>query len=256
MASSMTRRSVSSLVILAALASSTSALADNDVRILSGGPSSVTLLAPKKAALDKAAGGTVQITVNPADVAMAAVVKGVADGVISGPLDELLLLAEKRGMPKQNPADFQSTAISEVVIKIGVHPDNPVSALSNDQIRDILSGKTRNWQTLNGQNKAISVLLAKNYVTTETAIMQFYLQKDSSAIVTHVLDKTGLVKAIQKDTGAIGFFTERDSVAGFTPKYLVTEVKRPSLLHMKKQARPAAQKVFDYLKAQGAVRVD
>jgi hypothetical protein len=232
-----------------------SARADRPVHIISGGPSSVALFTSLKPDLEKAAGAPVEITVNPVDIAMVALSKGLIDGMLpGGSVAETMALAEKIGMPKQNLDDYQSTLISEVVIKIAVHPENPVKHLTRQQITDILRGKITNWEPITGQKIPLTVVMAKNYQATTTALIKFYLDNDNASAVRQVLDKDGMLKAMQRDPGVVGFFTERDSQGSFKPRYMLTDVTRASFLLMKKKTRPEAQKVFDFFKSRVPVR--
>jgi phosphate transport system substrate-binding protein len=224
------------------------ARAEEHVRILSGGPSSNKLLKSKKAELEKIIGATLELNIQPSDLGMVALANGLADGVIGNAPETLFPLAEKRGMSKQSIDDYQWTPISEVVIKIGVHPANPVTALTADQLKGILTGKIRNWEPITGEKKPLTVFIAKNYITTTRVILNTYGEgKDS--VVRYVLNKDGLLKALQSDTGGLSFFTERDSLGDFTPKFILSEVSHKTGLLMRKKQPPAAQKLFDYFKA-------
>lgn len=43
-------------------------------------------------------------------------------------------------------------------IALFVHPDNPVNDLSKKQIREIFTGRTRNWQDVGGRDRPITVI--------------------------------------------------------------------------------------------------
>mgnify|MGYP000867223479 CR=1 FL=1 len=53
--------------------------------------------------------------------------------------------------------NLQVHVIARDGIAVVVHPDNPVSDLSLDQIRDIFSGKIVNWSEVGGADAAITV---------------------------------------------------------------------------------------------------
>jgi hypothetical protein len=219
------------------------------VRIVSGGPAAIAVIGPHKAELEKLAGAPIEISVNPSDIAMRALSRGVIEAVIAPPIEEALASARKRGIDAGKASDYDLFPIFDNVMKIGLNPKNPVKELTHAQISDILSGKVKNWESITGQNLPIKAFIAKNYMTSARAITQLYINSESSPVVTYVLDKDGLLKALQKDPGAIAFFTTKEKLADFEPKFLPTEVARTNYFVILKSARPETRKVFEYLKA-------
>jgi hypothetical protein len=228
------------------------ALATSPLRILAGGPASIKLLEPRKADMEKAAGRAIEFVVQPVDVSMAAVSKGLADGaILAFDAKQSLSIAEAKGLAKQNPDNYQSLELFNIKVKAGVHPENPVKSLTRAQLTGILSGEIKTWAPITGQALPITVMFAKNYLFIEKTILTFYLQKDSSTVARTVPDGLGLARAMQKDKGEIAFFPEKFALPDFAPKYLDTEVSYKAQLIMKKNPGPEAQKLFDFLKVQG-----
>jgi hypothetical protein len=224
-----------------------SASAAEPVRIMTGGPTTAKKIAPIEDALEKAVGGPIEVSVNPIDVGMEALSKGVIDAVV-GPLEESFASGEKRLKTKLNRDEYEWTVISQSPLNIGVHPSNPTSSLTKDQVTDILSGKIKNWDVINGQKLPITVLIAKNYVAASKSLAQFYLHADTSPVAQYVLNKDGLIGGLKNNPGAIGFFTAKETHPDFSPKFFASHVTNTNYFIMKKPARPAAQKVFDYFK--------
>jgi hypothetical protein len=226
------------------------ARAEESIKILAGGPSSAKLLLSEKAALEKAAGAPLDLSISPMDNSITVLVKGMVDGIITGNPEETFAVAEKKGLGKINPDDYQAHPISEVTLKIGVHPDNPVVSLTHDQLKDIFTGKIKTWEPITGKKEAITVLMARNYQLALKVTRATYNDGEPLPVEHSVIDKDGLVRGIQKDRGAIGVFTEREGIEGFMPKFIRSDAKSTTYLLMRKKARPAAQKLFDYVKSQ------
>lgn len=224
---------------------------DSPIRLVSGGPAALELLRPLEADIEKAAGAGLEMSVNPNELAMLALTKGLVDMVVGPKLDAALAAAEKRGAAKQDAADYEAHPLSLNTVKIGVHPDNPAKALTREQITDILSGKLKNWKSINGKDLPLTAYVAKNYLTATKSVGQFYLKSETIPGATQVLDKDGLLRMIQKDPGALGFFTTKDKMADFEPKFFMTEASRTNFLIIKKKGRPEARKAFEFIKSKG-----
>jgi ABC-type phosphate transport system substrate-binding protein len=243
-------------LVFALLLSVSSAQAEDTVKILAGGPSSAKLISDQREAIEKASGAKIDVSITGIDNALSAMTRDMADAMVSGKPEETLALAEKKGLAKQNPADYQWHELSEVTIKIGVHPDNPVKSLTHEQIADILNGKIKTWEPITGEKVPISVLIASKYQLASKTVQDAYTGGKPIPVMKTVIDKEGLVKGIQQDKGAIGIFTEREGIAGFMPKFIRADASASTYVLMKKKARPAAQKVFDYMRAQPTARQD
>jgi hypothetical protein len=220
------------------------------VRLMAGGPAAAKRIEAIKSDLDKAVGVPVETKITQFDLAMRALADGLIDGLFCPPLDQTFSAAEKRGMPKQNPDDYQYFAVTDVTLSYGVHPNNPLNkALTREQITDILSGKIKTWETINGQKEPLIVVMPKNYLASMKAITQFYIKSDSSPVVEYVSTQEGLLKSMQKNPNQLGFFSTTEGSPAFKPKFFLSEARHQLFLLMKKKVRPEVQKTFDYLKA-------
>ena len=224
--------------------------AQDPVRIIVGGASTVKMLASLQADMEKAAGTRVDITMSPIDIATGALARGVIDGIIGPDLNTTLSLAEKKGLAKQNPNDYQTFPIHKVEIQVAFHPDNKVPPLTHDQIAGILRGKLTSWDAIKGSGSKdpIIVFFAEYYVATNRVLLKHYTDSESSSVPLLVKDKEGLLNALRKHPNAIGIFSAPEEASGFKPRFQPTEASFLSHLTMKKTARAPAQRVFDLLK--------
>ena len=98
-------------------------------------------------------------------------------------------------------------------IAIVVHPSNPVADLTIEQIRDIYTGKIKNWKELGGPDQPIVVISrdtnSGTYETFETLVMN----KEKMAERTEYVGSNGAIRQrVMSTPAAIGYvglaFTE------------------------------------------------
>ncbi|MDZ7618778.1 MAG: substrate-binding domain-containing protein [Patescibacteria group bacterium] len=124
-------------------------------------------------------------------------------GVVEFPLVRHVDKAWAKAFPQgaRLPAEytFAQTALGAVV-----HKRNPLSKLTCDQLKDILSGKTRMWQALVGRGGGIKVLTSRALSSTMVSDMILYYGSWHDAV--ELLDADANVLAtVAGDALAIGF---------------------------------------------------
>jgi phosphate binding protein len=101
------------------------------------------------------------------------------------------------------------TVVARDGIAVIVHASNPVRALTLAQLRDVYSGRIRNWRELGGRAKSITVITREDGSGTRDAFEAFVMDADheiaSSALVTAY--SGGLRKMVAQDPAAIGYVT-------------------------------------------------
>lgn len=110
------------------------------------------------------------------------VVDGTADVIICvAPSKEQLAYAEEKGVV------LKLEPIGKEAFVFLVNKDNPVSDLTEDEIRGIYSGKYTNWKQLGGNNKLISPLQRNEGSGSQTAMINFMegeeMKKDYDAFL-------------------------------------------------------------------------
>jgi phosphate transport system substrate-binding protein len=87
-----------------------------------------------------------------------------------------------------------------------VHPGNPVKGLTIEQIRDIYTGKTTNWNQVGGPNRPIVVISrdtnSGTYETFETMVMK---GEAMAGTVEHVGSNGAVRQRVQSTPNAIGY---------------------------------------------------
>lgn len=102
--------------------------------------------------------------------------------------------------------------VARDAIAVIVHPDNPVSQLTLQQISDIYSGKINNWSELGGENRPIVRLSRETNSGTHVYFLETVLrlgEKDNQTLfATDTLllpSSEGIIHEIRHNPNAIGY---------------------------------------------------
>jgi len=105
-------------------------------------------------------------------------------------------------------------------VAIAVNPQNKVSALSKEQIKDIFSGRITNWKSVGGTDSPISLYGREDGSGTRETFENKTMDKGSVADSANVISSNGAMKtAIAQDPNAIGYVGIGhldDSIKGIT----------------------------------------
>lgn len=115
------------------------------------------VITPTKAAVEKNTGHMLQIIGSGTGKGLVDLFEGTSDiAMVSEPMDIAADAAAVAG--KQiDPKAVQFFELRKDEIVFVVHPSNPVGKLSWEQIRDIHTGKIKNWKDVGGKDQAIVV---------------------------------------------------------------------------------------------------
>jgi len=93
-------------------------------------------------------------------------------------------------------------------LAIIVHPANPLENLTTEQVKSIFLGEITSWETLNGQRKAITVVVREEGSGTRGAFQELVMGKSRITKKAIVQDSNGTVREIiSRDPNAIGFIS-------------------------------------------------
>lgn len=102
-------------------------------------------------------------------------------------------------------------AIKEVIIgydalAVVVHPSNPVSQLTREQLEGIFTGKITNWKQVGGQDLKIIVYSRETSSGTYEFFKEHVMNKKNFAQSALLLAATGaVVQSVSQTNGAIGY---------------------------------------------------
>ena len=159
-----------------------------EVKVGGGGASIATVFKPAKAHFEKETGITMSIFQSTPKNGLIDLVNGAVDLATGAvPLDAMIKGAEKDGV-KIDPAALTVTVLAKNRTVLFLHPSNPVTALSKEQVKGIFTGKISNWKEVGGADLPILVAWGK---LTPGQNAQFSKEiLDGEAVLKDVIDTT------------------------------------------------------------------
>jgi len=89
-----------------------------------------------------------------------------------------------------------------------VHPENPVKALTSEQLQDIFAGRIDNWKALGGPDRAITVYTRDASSGTRSVFWKKALAKGAISPKAQFVASNGAMKtAVAKNPYAIGYMS-------------------------------------------------
>ena len=162
---------------------------------------------------------------------------------------------------EEKSAGLKETVLAYDGIAIIVHPDNPVSDLTLEQIAKLYTGEITNWKDVGG-NDAEVVLIGREAASgTRDGFESITGTKDACQYRQELTSTGDVITAVSQNPDAIGYASLASvkdsvkalSVGGVTPSEATVKdgsypVQRPFVLVTVegKELSPAAQAFFDY----------
>ena len=162
---------------------------------------------------------------------------------------------------EEKSAGLKETVLAYDGIAIIVHPDNPVSDLTLEQIAKLYTGEITNWKDVGG-NDAEVVLIGREAASgTRDGFESITGTKDKCQYRQELTSTGDVITAVSQNPDAIGYASLASvkdsvkalSVGGVTPSEATVKdgsypVQRPFVLVTVegKELSPAAQAFFDY----------
>ena len=171
---------------------------------------------------------------------------------------------------EEKAAGLQETVLAYDGIAIIVHPDNPVSDLTLDQIAKLYTGEITNWKDVGGNDAAVVLIGREAASGTRDGFESITGTKEKCPYRQELTSTGDVITAVSQNPDAIGYASlasVKDSVKalnvdGVTPSEATVKdgsykVQRPFVLvTMEGQAlTPAAQSFFDYATSSGAADI-
>lgn len=179
-----------------------------------------------------------------------------AVAAVSEPLDEAMASARRAmveaGVNLPVPPNLVYHEVGRERVAVFVHKDNPVTALSRAQLKDLFTGKVRNWKQVGGPDLPVKVLLSSAGSATRSIVQKQVL--DGGAYAADAAEfRTGLgaISEVAKERGGIAAsgVMLSDYVKSGSVRIVQTPViDRPTGFVTVGKPSEAAQKVIDFLR--------
>ena len=171
---------------------------------------------------------------------------------------------------EEKAAGLKETVLAYDGIAIIVHPDNPVSDLSIEQIAKLYTGEITNWKDVGGSDAEVVLIGREAASGTRDGFESITGTKDKCQYRQELTSTGDVITAVSQNPDAIGYASlasVKDSVKalnvdGVTPSEATVKdgsykVQRPFVLVTMegKELSPAAQAFFDYAVSSDAASI-
>lgn len=91
-------------------------------------------------------------------------------------------------------------------VAVVLHPSNPVSGLTRDQLKDVFAGTIANWKELGGNDAPINLYIREDGSGTREVFEEIALKKGTATTRANVVNSNGAMKtAVAQDRNAMGY---------------------------------------------------
>ena len=171
---------------------------------------------------------------------------------------------------EEKSAGLKETVLAYDGIAIIVHPDNPVSDLSVEQLAQLYTGEITNWKDVGGNDVEVVLIGREAASGTRDGFESITGTKDKCQYRQELTSTGDVITAVSQNPDAIGYASLasiKDSVKalnvdGVTPSEATVKdgsykVQRPFVLVTVegKELTPVAQKFFDYITSPDAAAI-
>ena len=171
---------------------------------------------------------------------------------------------------EEKAAGLKETVLAYDGIAIIVHPDNPVSDLSIEQIAKLYTGEITNWKDVGGSDAEVVLIGREAASGTRDGFESITGTKDKCQYRQELTSTGDVITAVSQNPDAIGYASlaaikdsvKALSVDGVTPSEATVkdgsyQVQRPFVLVTVegKALSAAAQSFFDYATSAGAADI-
>ncbi len=113
---------------------------------------------------------------------------------------------EEKYKLKSNGIQVTETIFAYDALAIIVHPSNPISKLTRQQVEDIYCGRITNWKELGGENLKIIVYSRESSSGTHEFFKEMLLlNKNYSSTVLNLPASGAIVQSVSQTKGAIAY---------------------------------------------------
>lgn len=133
-----------------------------EIKLGGGGASVATVFTPVKAPFEKATGNNLIILQSTPKDGLKQLWKGDLEVAVTAVgLDGMIAGAAKDGVTVDKAA-LQTIEIGTNKTVVLLHPSNPVTSLTKDQMKGLFTGKITNWKDVGGKDAPVLVVWGKN----------------------------------------------------------------------------------------------
>lgn len=195
---------------------------------LHGAASAVdSLVAPHKAAVEKATGLALAVDRSNAGKGLIDLADGKCDAALASAGLETVVAAAKAAGREVDAAKLRMTVIASDQVVFVVNPANPVRSLAPEQLRDIHAGKVTNWKEVGGPDLPVQVVTDTLSSATRGLIQQAVLKGAPYAATAKAVKIDAVSDEVAALPGGIGGLGAGFVKAGKVAVIETQKVERP-----------------------------
>ena len=152
--------------------------------------------------MKKNPGSSITVTGGGSGVGISAILSGTTDIAQSS---RKMKMDEKVKMQESGKA-FKEIIVAYDALAVVVHPSNPVSQLTREQLEGIYTGKITNWKDVGGEDLKIVAYSRETSSGTYEFFKDHVLNKKNFASTALLMPATGaIIQSVSQTRGAIGY---------------------------------------------------
>jgi phosphate transport system substrate-binding protein len=223
-----------------------------ELKVGGGGASIASVFNPVKAPFEKATSHNLYLLQSTPKNGLIDLWQGKLDAAVTAVgLDGMIAGADKDGV-KIDKAALQVVTVGTNKTVVFIHPSNPVTALSKDQLKGIFTGSIQNWKDVGGKDAPILVVWGKNSPGQNALFNKVIM--DGAPLTKEILETTdykGIKDSVVANPEAIGI--DPLGMADATVKVIKPNpsADTPILLITKGSPSPAVKQLVDFIAAEG-----
>jgi len=228
-----------------------------EIKIGAGAAPTENIFKKIQAPMEKAIGVKLVLISNGPSEALKELDKGAVEAASGGlTFPDWMAMMDKEGYAIPDKTVYKHRIIGKDVIKVLVNKDVTVKQLSNEQLKGLFTGKTKNWKEIGGPDKPVVVLLGSKIPGTQSVFQKQAM--DGEPFTKEFKEGTtaeDLKSKVIATSGSIclGTLSQIDDTVN-TPE--ISEFGRPIILITKGEPSPGITKMLEFLKGEGKKYLD
>jgi phosphate transport system substrate-binding protein len=116
------------------------------------------------------------------------------------------LLTNEPALARERGVELQEHLIGSYAVAVIVHPDNPVGALTLEQLKGIFTGQVKNWKAVGGADQEIVLCIRDQISGTHLGFQELAMAKQPYATGAKAFTNYAAIAAeVAATPGAIGY---------------------------------------------------
>jgi phosphate transport system substrate-binding protein len=210
------------------------------------------LMKPKQAEIEKLSGTKLTILPSSTTRGLTDLAQGKADiAMLAEPMESAAESVNKKLPGTIKPEDLQGSHVGNAFVQFIVHPGNPVTKLTKDQLAGLFSGRIKSWSEVGGPNQA--VLLIGEPTSSPHKMIADALAISYPSTLRVVQNTNQVATIVAQAPNALGYIsTAHDIPERGKFKVVTSEVKLPLALYLAYR-KTASEEVVKVVKAAASV---